>query len=68
MAKYANIGDPYHTLVEECGEVIQIISKKYRFDGSWDEIPVGKDKTRKQMLLDEIADLELAILNVKNSL
>jgi hypothetical protein len=60
MAKYAGQGDTALTLAEECAEVIQIITKLKRFNGNWNEIPPGKDKTRWEMLEEEMNDLLLA--------
>ena len=60
MAKYAGQGDTALTLAEECAEVIQIITKLKRFNGNWNEVPPGKDKTRWQMLVEEMNDLLLA--------
>tara|TARA_R110000868_G_scaffold37331_1_gene132226 strand:- start:4665 stop:4925 length:261 start_codon:yes stop_codon:yes gene_type:complete len=60
MAEYAQEGDPAHHLMEECAEVIQVIAKLNRFKGAWDEIPPGKDKTRWEMLEEEMNDLLLA--------
>jgi len=57
MALYKNQGDPALTLAEECAEVIQVITKLYRFNGSWNEMPPGKDYTRWQELKSEMADL-----------
>lgn len=60
MAKYGGQGDTALTLAEECAEVIQIITKLKRFNGNWNEIPPGKDKTRWQMLEEEMNDVLLA--------
>ena len=57
MALYKNQGDPALTLAEECAEVIQVITKLYRFNGSWNDIPPGKDYTRWQELKSEMSDL-----------
>ena len=66
MAKYAGQGDTALTLAEECAEVIQIITKLKRFNGNWNEVPPGKDKTRWQMLEEEMNDLLLAWERLKN--
>jgi NTP pyrophosphatase (non-canonical NTP hydrolase) len=66
MAKYAGQGDTALTLAEECAEVIQIITKMKRFGGNWDEIPPSKDKTRWEMLEEEMNDLLLAWDALKN--
>lgn len=69
MAKYANVGKSDATLMEECGEVIQIIAKKYRFDGAtWDEVPPGKTQTRWEMLKEEMSDLLLAWERMKEEM
>ena len=60
MGQYKNEGDAALQLAEECSEVIQIITKKYRFDGDWNEIPPGKDKTRLEELKAEMADVMYA--------
>lgn len=57
MAEYQGQGDAALTLAEECAEVIQIITKMKRFGGDWDEIPPGKEKTRWEMLLNEMNDI-----------
>jgi NTP pyrophosphatase (non-canonical NTP hydrolase) len=66
MAIYAGQGDTALTLAEECAEVIQIITKMKRFGGNWDEVPPGKDKTRWQMLEEEMNDLLCAWDTLKN--
>lgn len=57
MGLHKNQGTPSAALAEECGEVIQVIAKMFRFGGSWDEIPPGKDKTRWEQLEAEMADV-----------
>jgi hypothetical protein len=57
VAEYINQGDTALNLAEECAEVIQIITKMKRFDGDWDEIPPGKEKSRWEMLEEEMADV-----------
>ncbi len=57
MGAFKNEGDAALALAEECAEVVQIISKLKRFDGDWDEVPPGKDKTRWEMLNEEMDDL-----------
>lgn len=57
MGQFKNVGDPFLALAEECGEVIQVITKKYRFEGNWDEIPEGKKVSRLQELENEMNDL-----------
>lgn len=37
--------------------MIQIITKLHRFNGNWDEVPPGKDKSRWQELEGEMEDL-----------
>lgn len=57
MGQFKDVGSPAAALAEECAEVIQVITKKLRFNGSWFEIPPGKDKTRYQELNAEMTDL-----------
>ena len=57
MGKFKDVGDPSLTLAEECAEVIQVIAKKARFNGSWFEIPEGKSMTRYQELCAEMEDV-----------
>lgn len=57
MGLHKNEGQPAAALAEECGEVVQILSKYYRFGGSWDEIPPGKSKSRWEQLEEEMSDL-----------
>jgi NTP pyrophosphatase (non-canonical NTP hydrolase) len=57
MGQFKNEGEAAAALAEECGEVVQIISKYYRFSGNWDEIPEGKKSSRWQQLEDEMEDL-----------
>ena len=57
MGKFKDVGEPSLVLMEECAEVIQVIAKMHRFQGSWDEIPEGKDKTRWEELQAEMADV-----------
>lgn len=57
MGKFKEIGEPSLALAEECAEVIQVISKKHRFNGDWLEVPEGQTKTRLAMLQEEMEDL-----------
>ena len=57
MATYEGKGNPAFTLAEECAEVIQVITKLYRFNGDWNETPPGKDCTRWEALNAEMNDL-----------
>lgn len=57
MGKFKDIGDPAMQLAEECAEVIQVITKKYRFGGDWNEVPPGKSQTRLEELKAEMADV-----------
>lgn len=57
MGLFKDQGDAALALAEECAEVIQVISKKARFNGSWFEIPPGKSMTRYQELNAEMTDL-----------
>lgn len=57
MGKHKDEGDAALTLAEECAEVIQVIAKKHRFNGEWDEIPFGKNESRLNELKSEMADV-----------
>jgi NTP pyrophosphatase (non-canonical NTP hydrolase) len=57
MGKHKNEGDPALALAEECAEVIQVISKKVRFNGDWNEIPEGKTLSRLDELKAEMDDV-----------
>jgi len=57
MGKFKDVGEPSLVLMEEMAEAIQVIAKKHRFEGDWNEIPEGKDKTRWQDLQAEMADV-----------
>ena len=57
MGLHKDEGAAAAALAEECGEVVQIISKYYRFGGSWDDLPPGKSQTRWEQLESEMADL-----------
>jgi len=65
MAEFANVGMAEAILMEEMGEVIQILAKKVRFDGKWDEVPPGKTKTRWEQLEAEMQDVLLAWKNLQ---
>jgi hypothetical protein len=57
MGQFKNEGDAALALAEECAEVIQVINKKFRFDGDWNEIQPGGNKTRKELLISEMGDI-----------
>ena len=57
MGQFKNQGDAALTLAEECAEVVQVIAKLKRFGGTWHEVPPGKDKSRIQMLKEEMDDV-----------
>jgi len=57
MGLHKNEGNPAAALAEECGEVVRIISKLYRFGGDWDEVPPGKSLSRWEQLEGEMEDL-----------
>jgi NTP pyrophosphatase (non-canonical NTP hydrolase) len=57
MGLFKEEGNSAAALSEECGEVVQIISKYYRFGGSWDDIPPGKTESRWEQLEGEMEDL-----------
>lgn len=65
MTEFKGQGDPACTLMEECAEAIQVIAKFKRFGGNWDEVPPGKDKTRWEMLQEEMNDIKLAWLTLQ---
>lgn len=66
MGLYKNEGDAAAALAEECSEVIQIISKYYRFGGTWDDTPIGKSQTRWEQLEEEMYDLLFQWERLKN--
>lgn len=68
MGKHKDEGDSVLALAEECSEVIQVITKKYRFDGDWDEIQPGTSKTRLELLTEEMEDVVYQWERVKNIL
>jgi hypothetical protein len=57
MGKFKDQGNPDVTLIEEMAEATQIICKKIRFNGDWDEVPDGKSKSRWQELSEEMEDV-----------
>ena len=57
MGLHKHEGDAALALAEECAEVIQVITKMKRFNGSWHEIPPGKSMTRFEELDAEMSDL-----------
>jgi len=57
MGKFKNIGEPSLVLMEELAEAIQVIAKKHRFQGEWDEVPEGKELSRWQELEAEMEDV-----------
>ena len=57
MGKFKDVGEPSLVLMEELAEAIQVIAKKHRFEGEWNEVPDGKDKTRWEELQSEMADV-----------
>lgn len=54
---FKNEGDAALALAEECAEVVQVIAKLKRFGGDWNEIPPNKQKTRWEMLEEEMNDV-----------
>lgn len=65
MAEFANVGMAEAILMEEMAEAIQVIAKKVRFEGEWNEVPPGKDKTRWEELKAEMQDVFLAWQNLR---
>lgn len=57
MGKFKDIGEPSLILMEEMGEVIQVIAKLHRFKGQWNEIPEGKQISRWDELCGEMEDV-----------
>jgi hypothetical protein len=57
MGKFKDVGEPSLVLMEELAEAIQVIAKKHRFEGEWNEIPDGKTETRWEELQSEMADV-----------
>lgn len=57
MGKFKDIGEPSFTLMEELSEAIQVIAKKHRFNGEWNEIPEGKEISRWDDLCGEMEDV-----------
>jgi hypothetical protein len=57
MGLHKHEGDAALALAEECSEVIQVITKMSRFNGSWNEIPPGKSETRWEQLRSEMQDV-----------
>lgn len=66
MGEYKNQGDAALALAEECAEVIQIIAKHQRFGDDWYEVPPGKEKSRWEMLNEEMDDLLYQWLRLRN--
>lgn len=64
MAEYKDQGNPEFNLLEELAEVMQVIAKKQRFNGNWNEVPPGKTKTRLEQLQDEMSDVLIAYNNL----
>jgi NTP pyrophosphatase (non-canonical NTP hydrolase) len=58
MGKFKHIGDPFLTLAEEMAEAIQVIMKKYRFNGDWNEVPEGQSLSRIEQLNEEMKDVQ----------
>lgn len=65
VGAFKNEGDAALALAEECAEVVQVITKCMRFGGDWNETPFNKDKTRWEMLEEEMDDLLYQWLRLK---
>ena len=65
MGQFKDLGQPSLVLMEEMAEAIQVIAKKHRFEGNWNDTPEGKDKTRWQELKDEMDDVLYQWLRLK---
>ena len=57
MGKFKSIGEPSLVLMEELAEAIQVIAKKHRFEGDWNQVPEGKELSRWQELEAEMEDV-----------
>lgn len=57
MGKFKDHGDAELQLLEELAEMSQVIAKKLRFRGDWNEVPPGKDQTRILELMCEMSDV-----------
>lgn len=57
MGKFKDQGDAELQLLEELAEMTQVIAKKLRFNGEWNEIPPGKEISRLQELMNEMQDV-----------
>lgn len=57
MEEFKTVGSPAAALAEECCEVIQVITKQIRFNGSWHQVPPGKELTAYEELRNEMRDL-----------
>lgn len=66
MGLFKDQGDPAQALAEECAEVIQLITKKHRFDQPWDSCrPEDRTITRFEQLEAEMDDLIYQWLRLK---
>jgi hypothetical protein len=57
MGKFKDVGEPSLVLMEELAEAIQVIAKKHRFEGDWNQVPEGKELSRWQELEAEMEDV-----------
>ena len=57
MGQFKDVGRADVALMEEMAEAIQVISKKIRFSGDWNEIPEGKTVSRWEELSAEMEDV-----------
>ena len=57
MGLHKDFGDPSIALMEEMAEAIQVIAKMHRFNGSWNEVPPGKEYSRWMELVTEMHDV-----------
>ena len=64
MALYENQGNVELNLIEELSEVIQVIAKKNRFGGEWNEIPPGHTLSRLEQLENEMSDVMKAYIKL----
>lgn len=68
MGQFKDYGLSALALMEEMAEAQQIISKAYRFMGRWDDVPPGQNKTRWEMLCEEMDDVMYQWERLKKSM
>jgi len=63
--KYKGIGDPFDCLAEECAKVIQVLMKIKRFGLRNHHPNFPKEFNNKELILDEMNDVEQRINEVR---